>query len=518
MKGGSMALGRLGVVALALAMAACGMKEVPRDDWGAITPDASIRVTTVSAESHDLTDVRVLADVLEGTSLADSARMRIPLDSVEVVETGSGNRVLPVLTAIAATVTTIAIIRAMGKSDVAPPPTEIIYSCPFIYSFDGREYRLDSETFAGAITRGVQRTDLDNLDHLRSVDGRYRLRLTNERPETQYTDELTLQVIDHPVGTRVYPDIAARPHAMRDARPPLSARRLRGAETVADVDTLAGIDTLSGSDDLAEVVDADERWWTGEPVETVDMDDPTSFRDGLELTFPRPEGSRGLLAVRARNTELAPYALQTFLELFGDGLVGWYRTVDTDPTLQAKLRAWVMREGTLHVSVWVDGGWQLQDMLLDVGPHLPKTQVARLDLSAVEGDEVRIRLEGARGLWRLDQVSLGAQAPGDLVVRDLTPVAAVDPDGRDVASRVEDADGRYLTTLQGHVLDVTFAAPPPPAPGFERTVLARTTGFYHIYVDQAGPPRPDIADRMLEEPLFGNRYVLGRLFETRPDR
>lgn len=490
---------RLAPAALALALVGCGMKEVPREDWGAITPDASIRVTTLAAERHDLTDVHVFTDALEGVTRADSVRVRIPLDSVDFVESGSGSRVLPILTAIAATVTTVAIIRAMGKSDVAPPPTQIFNSCPFIYSFDGREYRLDSETFAGAITRGLQRTDLDNLDHLRAVDGEYRLRLTNERPETQYTDELTLRVIDHPVGTRVYPDVGAEPHVMRDARSPRSARGLRGADALGDV------------------VASDGQWWTGDPVETIDMEDAASFRDGLELVFPRPAGARGLLAVRARNSELAPYALQTFLGLFGDGLVDWYRSVDGDPALQAKLRAWVMREGTLHVSVWIDGGWRLQDMLLDVGPHLAKTQVARLDLSAVEGDEVRVRLEGARGLWALDEVSLGAEEQAELAVRDLAPVAAVDPEGRELGPRLARVDDVYLTTLLGHVLELTFAAPPPPAPGFERTVLARTTGFYHIYVDQTGSPRPDIADRMLEEPLFGNRYVLGRLLETRPD-
>lgn len=486
-------------VVLAVAVSACGMKEVPREDWGAITPDASIRVTTLAAESHDLTDVHVFTDALEGRTGTDSASVRIPLDSIDFVESSSGSRVLPILTAIAATVTTVAIIRAMGKSDVAPPPTPV-NSCPFIYSFDGHDYRLDSETFAGAITRGVQRTDLDNLDHLRAVDGEYRLRLTNERPETQYTDELTLRVVDHPVGTLVHPDIAAEPHVVRDARSPSSAITLRGADA------------------LGEVADADGLWWTGDPVEAIDMDDPASFRDGLELAFARPEGDRGLLVVRARNSELAPYALQTFLELFGDGLVGWYRSVDRDPALQAKLRAWVMREGTLHVSVWIHGGWRLQDVLLDVGPHLAKTQVARLDLSGVEGGEVRVRLEGARGLWGIDEVSLGtAEAPSRLVVRDLAPVAAVDPEGRDLASRLSRSDDVYLTTLRGHVLELTFAEPPPPAAGFERTVLARTTGFYHIYVDQTGSPRPDIADRILEEPLFGNRYVLGRLLETRPD-
>ncbi|MEY3420081.1 MAG: hypothetical protein RIR48_361, partial [Bacteroidota bacterium] len=35
-------------------------------------------------------------------------------------------------------------------------------SCPFIYTYNGKNYHLDSETFGGAIFKAAQRTDIDN--------------------------------------------------------------------------------------------------------------------------------------------------------------------------------------------------------------------------------------------------------------------------------------------------------------------------------------------------------------------
>lgn len=483
-------------IAFLLALLACGARQIPREDWGGITRDAEIRVTTLDGVRHELTEVVVLTDRLEGIALAGAGEVvRLPLDSVEFVESMSGSGVLPVLTALAAVATTIMIIDAMGKSDIEPPPTEV-GSCPFIYSFDGEGYRLDSETFAGAITRGLTRTDLDNLEHLRAVDGLYRLRLTNERPETQHTDELTLRVVDHAAGTEVYPDVEGRLHVLADARAPLGATGLRGADVLADVAV------------------RDDRFWLGDPVLDIDVDDPSSFRDGMEVTFPRPDGDRALLAVRSQNTPLAPFALERFLELFGDGLVAWYRRVDHEPALQAELRAWIEREGMLHVSVWKDGGWVRQGALLDVGPHVPKTQVARLDLAGVESDRVRIRLEGPRGLWTVDHVALGLESESTPVVHDLLPVEAVDGRGRDVLAELSATDDAYLTALPGLEVELAYRAPPPQAAGLERSVMARTRGFYHIWIEQTGEPRLDIVARILTEPLFINRYVLGLLRGT----
>jgi len=79
-----------------------------------------------------------------------------------------------------------------------PPSDPPTVSCPLVYSWDGSGWRLDSGTFGGAITRGLQRTDVDGLDHLTPADGLLKLRVTNELDETDHLDALELLVVDHP--------------------------------------------------------------------------------------------------------------------------------------------------------------------------------------------------------------------------------------------------------------------------------------------------------------------------------
>ena len=180
-------------------------RQLGQADWGALRGDERIVVVTASGVRHELKEFRFFTTGLVGQG--EQGEIEIPLDSIALVEVREPNAAATALAVVGAG-TGVGIFIALTKSPERPPSN----SCPFVYSFDGERYRLDSETFAGAAAKGLDRTDYDNLEHLQPVGGLYRLRLVNERPETQYTDELKLIVVDHPPGTQVIPDRAGKVH------------------------------------------------------------------------------------------------------------------------------------------------------------------------------------------------------------------------------------------------------------------------------------------------------------------
>lgn len=338
---------------------------------------------------------------------------------------------------------------------------------------------------------GMDRTDYDNLERLLPVGGRYRLRLTNERPETQYTDQLRLLAVDHPRGTQVIPDRVGRMHVISDLHVPQTAIDLQEREA------------------LGEVRDADGLMWRGAPLETADLDDPSELRDGLVLSFARPVGARSArIVVHGRNTELAPFALQTFLELQGEELFSWYLGVARDNSLRERIRGWVAREGMMHVFLWKDGQWVFQDALLDVGPALSKSQVVPIELDAHHGDTVIVKLESARALWEIDWVAMDVGPEPRTTVREIEPRLARDEQGRNITILLASADEQYYVTVRGGVADIEFAVPDGPDGNLTRSVILKSRGFYYMYVPHSGPSQSALADRILDEPLVGNRYIL----------
>jgi hypothetical protein len=455
---------------IACAVLLCGgcftSRTVERKDWGALPQNGDLRVTMLDGSSRRYNRFVFTSTALEGwnragtgrdSTVADSAA--VPLDSIGTVRVSQFNQKGTVLV-LAAAATAAFIVIAEGKSDVRPTPVpRPTVSCPFIYSWNGREYVFDSETYAGAIARGLERADVDNLDHLRASDGRYRLRITNERPETHYTDELSLLVADHPRGTRVYPDVTGATHAVRGGVAPVGSREYGG-------------DTIPS-------------------------------RAGWELSFPRPAGDSAALVIRTRNTYLAPFVLYSVLSLLGSDIYSWYRAVGNDFMTRSVVRGWIEREGSLEVLAGQGAAWRSVAKVPDVGPAIAKTHVIPIDLRGA-GDTVRVRLESSPGLWLLESAELGVHT-GRVETRVLAPMRATDERGMDVTAALSARDGRYLVTARGSDVTVEYQAMPLPQDR-DRTVLARTTGHYYVHTDDRAAPRAEIVARLMRDRAYLQNY------------
>ena len=388
------------------------MVPVSKSDYGSLEQKGKAVVITTTGKEYEylsfrMTDKKFLGygGKIVGSKSVVPPPKEIPLTEIATLKVERLDMAKSVLLGAGVTAGTVAIIVAATKGKDDPPPrsSSTIVSCPFVFSFDGTRYRFDSETFAGAIFAGAERADYDNLDFLAPVEGKYRLRIQNERAETQYTNKLAILVGDHPAGTRVVPDSRGGLHVLSQ---PTSA--------------LSAVDG-GNRDVVALLSESDNQFWESD-LTRVDVDREESFRDGVILTFPKPpDAHQGKLFVRAQNTELGPLVLKTFLELQGRGLYQWYREANSSESLQQRLRQWYFRDGMLHVRVWQGGRWVLQEALLDVGPAISKDQIASLDISGLEGEEVKIQLESSLGLWRLDAVNINYDSTAPLSVTELAP-------------------------------------------------------------------------------------------------
>jgi hypothetical protein len=465
------AAARLGLLAAgALVLTGCyKRRDLSRADWPAIADAGRITVRTLDGRSQAFPEFAFTTDGLVGWSRRWAANapvsdsVIVPLDSIAVVravalDRGRTRALLAAATTFAFVV--IAEAQSSERPEAIPRP---VVSSPFIYSFDGKDYVFDSETFAGAVARGLERADVDNLDHLRDVGGSYRLRLTNERPETHYTDELALLVADHPAETRAFPDAAGAVQIVGNGVAPVAISEYGG-------------DTIPS-------------------------------RAGWELTFLRPAGDNLALILKTRNTTLAPFILTRVLSLLGTDVYSWYGLLGSNYMARSVVRGWIESEGYLEIQAQSAAGeaWWSVGKLPDVGPEITKANVVVLNLAGAVGDIVRLRVESSPGLWLLQSAELAAHR-GKTDVRALRPSRAEDEHGTDVTALLGARDSTYLVTLPGSAVRLRFDAP-SPVPGMERTVFARTTGHYYVHGDDTRPPQRDVVMRIMRDRAFAQRYL-----------
>lgn len=363
-------------------------------------------------------------------------------------------------------------------------------SCPFVYSFNGEKYVIDSETFGGAIFQAAQRTDWDNLAHLHESAGTYRLKLTNELQETQYLDEFKILVIDHPAGSKVMPTFSGDLHTLAALQPPSKA-----------VDQ-------NGNNVLGLIKANDEQIWISNPFGR-NPENKAAGRDAIELEFSKPQNAASVkLAFNVQNTMWASYMQGQMLSLHGRELENWYALMNSSTLAQAALKQAMIREGMLLVQLWNGSAWQTCDFVWEVGPSLPKDQVVQLDLRKFPGENLRVRLESTVGFWMINSVQADYAADLPMQVTELAAQKAVDHLGNDLKEVLQKSDGQYyaMPTTQDWA-ELTFAAP-PRTKNTERSFMLKSAGYYTIHVDATGEPQRELLTRLMAEPGAYGQYTL----------
>jgi hypothetical protein len=369
-------------------------------------------------------------------------------------------------------------------------------SCPFVYSWDGTGYVFDAEPYGGAITRGLERDDYSELEHLREQNGLYRLLLTNEVDETQYTNLMELWVVDHAPGSRIVSDENGMLRSFTQIQK-LSAARDR-----------------DGNDLLLWLQATDRRIWEPDAIAGPD----NSLRQEVILTFPKPEGATQVNLIANVATGLwGSYMIKKMVELHGRETAAWLVSLDKDPAGLQAIHAWGEREGTYRLPIEVEEatGWVVRGALPNGGPLLAEDRAIPLDISHASGAHLRIRLRPPVGYWAFNSFA-AAYGSGQAV--NLSRVAANSArtfGGKDILQDLAAADDRYYpmpdTTDQA---EMTFRAPARKA-GYDRTIFLHSRGWYQLHLRDNGAPDLATFNRILTVPGAAVQFASDRFREWR---
>jgi hypothetical protein len=439
-----------------------------------------VRVTTIKGEDvkFDPPGAAIKGGTVSGTF--NTRPVDVPLDQVQrfwvqTTELSTARTVGLVagLTAgvviVAVAVVAVAATKSPTQSTPTAPCTNCAGSCPFVYSWDGTRYVFEAEPYGGAIARGLEKDDYSELGELKEEDGRYKLRMTNEVDETQMTNLTELWVVDHPIGTRVVPDIDGKLH------------------TVSAPQTLLSAHDSQGHDLLPWLRSTDYLIW--EPPSVPDADG--SLQGDIIMTFPKPVGATKVKLVANATTGLwGSYMIKKMVALRGRDLGMFYFAVNHSESARKSLTAWEEREELYRLKVYVEEptGWHVRGILPGIGAFNSRDRILPLDVSHVQGDRLRIRIHPPAGFWALNSFAVDYTPDRPVSVEKLKPATAQDLNGINVLPDLAAVDGRYLAMPNiGDTADITFLTPPART-GSDRTVFLHTRGYYNLHVSGTGEP------------------------------
>ncbi len=239
-------------------------------------------------------------------------------------------------------------------------------SCPFLYAFDGGQWRFVTDVLgrapAGLLYDGVHQAAADTREWLAvpgrllgPVGGRLTLDLTEELWETAYIDLAELRAVDHPSSVEIVPDEKMVP-------PPFPDKTLF---TVAHPWTPRARDE-AGRDRTAEI----------------------TSEDGIFLGGFTPTNYQGIVAPHVLELELTGARGARRVMLY---LTGWIQYADTSINVSLSQRRDLAAEGPVLEVPDGRGGWRTA--IAPMGYPAGKTKTMPIDLSAVlDPADPRVRI------------------------------------------------------------------------------------------------------------------------------
>jgi len=393
--------------------------------------------------------------------------------TIEKEEVNVGLTILATLGIIVGVLALIAVIVAVTKE-----------SCPFIYSFDGEKYVFDGEPYGGAIAEGLKKTDYSRLEHLKPVDGKYKILMRNEADETQYTDEMKLLVIDHPINTEVAPDVNGNMTVFNNVFPPLSVTDENGK----DITTFFNL-----RDNI--------QWQTDMPNDTGFVG--KKLKHDLILKFPKPiDAKKVKLLVNAGTALWGGYMIKGMLNLRGNKVDKWYENINNKGTELLKLYEFIEREElyVLKVNVLESDKWITKGLISAGGPFIDEDRIVELNIENVTGDSIYIKLSPPFGYWKFDYAGVIYESTIPAEVIELPISYAIDQEGTDLTTALSKIDGKYYSMPDSTcTANINFEAIPQKEKT-NRSLFLKTTGYYDIHLKKDKPEQTELIEKILSTP------------------
>ena len=346
-------------------------------------------------------------------------------------------------------------------------------SCPFLFTWNGERFEFVTDFLGGGEMGYWEGPGVYNHpdpveyvrirdDQLKPVDGRLRLRVTNELEEVLFLDRLRLTTIAHPADVQVFPNegmtVEPKPYRLH------AVRRLHAPARVTDE---------HGHDVTVRIADLDRQ-----------------YPDDFAL-----ESIRGYAVPHALTIELGDTThAQTLL------LTGWTDYAFSSDNVAAHQRGLKSEEPALEVRT-TDGRWRPLDVAIGIPVGRPQTIPIDLSGRLRSGEHLLRLTTSMRIYW--DQIQVGETMTADgftsttadprsAALRARGFSAEVRPDGENPPgydySRVSTASpwkvfaGDY--TREGDVLSLLVQTD-------DQFVIARTGDDVALEFDQAAGALPN---------------------------
>lgn len=365
-------------------------------------------------------------------------------------------------------------------------------SCPYIYAYDGKEFKLEAEAFGTSISKAFEAQTFSLLTSLTPINGRLTVQIGNERPETHLLNSVQLFAADAGKASSTVLDINNILWPVHDANPPSIAH------------------DHSGKDILPDIRKKDGRYWKSDLAHITPF---SGFRDCLDVQFDLPQGaSDATLIIHAVNTDLITEAYRSVSTILGDATMEFYRALEQDSQLQSEIRGWI-RECGLRIEVAHGTIWEEAGIMTPEANVAPFSRAIRISNLKSFQSPLHVRLSSLTDVWCIDAVSIDFSPVQPLSMHLLEMISVNSSDKNNWENAIKSNDSLYALILPPNYINIQFGSVPVLKMRKPIYILA-TQGYLYEWFSKS----KESADNLITNEMpSGDRIAMLKLLVQQKD-
>ncbi len=267
-------------------------------------------------------------------------------------------------------------------------------SCPYIYSWDGYNYKLEGEAFGTALGKALETETSIVLRDIKSSENRLKLKLSNERPETHFFNNIKLLAVETDKNETVYADNHNFLCAVKKHK-----------------NTFKAFD--QNKTEIHDLFIDDDNYWKSD----LSSAKPESkFEDQIIVEFKNIDKVDSISTIiSAINSEISSVVFSYLQKLLGDEFANFTNAAETDPEVIEILRRTLYRS-SLKIDIWDGTKWNYADLIYPEANQVKFKKLVRLPVIKTDDDVMKIRLRCLSDVWEIDALSYDDSPLKDLTI------------------------------------------------------------------------------------------------------
>lgn len=310
--------------------------------------------------------------------LTDTGNFIIPIGDIALAESNQLKN-----SGASSSLTFITFLSGLVSIICITNPKACFGSCPTFYWYDGEDYLIQAEGFSSSISPALEETDIDALYKVKPFNRNLELKLKNEAYETHVIKKANILALKKSEGNRVFATSDNKFYEVNNISNPIQAIDLYGdcSEKLCEFD---GVERYSSSDS-----------------------NNLAAKEIIDLTFEKSGSAEKGLILASRQTIMTTFLFYQTLAYMGTDAGYFLANLERNPELYKNLID-IPRNELGLIEVYVENENGVYDKIGDIGEHGPiSTDIKIIPLEKIKtGEEIKIRLKMAKGLWRIDYTAL----------------------------------------------------------------------------------------------------------------